>query len=307
MISSSKTLIRLLLAALTLASLAKTQNQAPKIEQHPLSVIVNVTDPVTLECRASGTPTPQITWYKDGKQLHISSSDLTNGATKANKYALIHDSSLFIFSATLGRGDKTDTGVYTCRASNDLGVAVSSNATILITYLKEDFREVPKSRQVNAGSVVNMECKAPRGFPEPVVWWEKDGVPLHTQPAQTSFYAFNNNKIVVSDVGSTSYFAFVNGSLVIGNASVVDNGEYVCVAKNEAGVRKTGPARLNVFEKPNFIIQPETSKYQAGARVELECEASGFPRPQIEWKKDNSIENLPMKYVAILKINVFLP
>ena len=91
----------------------------PKIDQHPNSVIVNVTDPVTLECRATGYPKPNITWYKDGKLLHIPKheSDLVVDPLnfKSNKYALIHDSNLFIFSAMLGRGNKSDNGVYNCK------------------------------------------------------------------------------------------------------------------------------------------------------------------------------------------------
>jgi len=43
----------------------------PKIEQNPLSLIVNVSDPVTLQCGATGDPKPKITWYRDGHQLNI--------------------------------------------------------------------------------------------------------------------------------------------------------------------------------------------------------------------------------------------
>jgi hypothetical protein len=107
---------------------------------------------------------------------------------------------------------------------------------------------MPKSRQVNAGTVVSMECKAPRGVPEPIVWWEKDGVQLNAgyESHQKTFYVFKKN-VVSSEPLIDSYHFFDNGSLVIKNASVTDNGEYVCVAKNDAGFRKTAPARLNVF------------------------------------------------------------
>ena len=60
-----------------------------------------------------------ILWYKDGKLLHIPKheSDLVLDPLnfKSNKYALIHDSNLFIFSAMLGRGNKSDNGVYNCK------------------------------------------------------------------------------------------------------------------------------------------------------------------------------------------------
>jgi hypothetical protein len=264
----------------------------PRIDTHPTNVIVNVSDPVTLECRASGEPPPKIVWYKDGVQLNINNNSSTSrfslmgvGAA-SQRYALIHDSSLFIFSASLGKGNRSgDTGIYQCKAQNQHGEMLSTNASLSIVYLKEDFREVPKSRQVNAGARISMECKAPKGLPDPLIWWEKNGQQL---PASNTF-------LQAPLSSTTSYYTFSNGTLLIANASVHDNGEYICVAKNDAGVRKSAPAHLNVFEKPSFQVQPETGKYAVGTRVELECRASGFPRPQIEWKRDQSAENIPLK------------
>ena len=43
------------------------------------------------------------------------------------------------------------------------------------------------------------------------------------------------------------------------------------------------------------MLQPETSKQESGSRVELACQANGFPKPTIEWKKDGSIESVPLK------------
>lgn len=250
-------------------SLVSVIASVPKIDQNPNSALVNVSDPVTLECRATGDPAPKITWFKDGQPLNIASS--------SSKYTLIHDSNLFIFSAALGKANKSDSGTYYCRAENEHGQAYSTNATLTITYLKDDFRQVPKSRQVNSGSMVLMECKAPKGHPEAVVSWEKNAQPIrHT-------HQYHQSQI------------FPNGTLIINNASLYDNGEYICVAKNDAGQRRSPPAHLNVFEKPSFVLQPDNSKYQLGSKVELKCQASGFPKPQIEWKKDSSFENLPLK------------
>ena len=120
-----------------------------------------------------------------------------------------------------------------------------------------------------------MDCKAPRGSPEPIVWWEKNSTPLQLTA--------ENHRI------------FENGTLALLNASLADNGEYRCVAQNDAGSRRSASALLNVFAKPTFLVRPESVKQEADSLVRFECQADGFPAPLIEWKKDGSIDSIPLK------------
>ena len=64
------------------------------------------------------------------------------------------------------------------------------------------------------GNSVNMECIAPRGSPEPIIWWEKDGKPLQL------------DEHIYKSKSKNMYQVFENGTFLILNASLVDNGEY---------------------------------------------------------------------------------
>ena len=104
----------------------------PRIEQHPMSVIVNVSDPVTLECRASGEPKPKITWYRDGHLLNIVTNKNEASILSNNKYTLIHDSNLYITSSKfiITNASLKDNGEYVCLARNEAGFTKSQSALL---------------------------------------------------------------------------------------------------------------------------------------------------------------------------------
>lgn len=46
-------------------------HQNPRITEHPTDAVVPRHEPATLNCKAEGTPTPTIQWFKDGVPLKI--------------------------------------------------------------------------------------------------------------------------------------------------------------------------------------------------------------------------------------------
>ncbi len=95
----------------------------PKIVQHPLSQQVVRDDPLTLDCRASGSPQPTVEWFRDGKPVRTAPADPTSHRI------LLPGGSLFFLRAMQNKREQ-DAGTYWCVASNDAGVARSNNATL---------------------------------------------------------------------------------------------------------------------------------------------------------------------------------
>ena len=79
-----------------------------------------------------------------------------------------------------------------------------------------------------AGKSVLLGCEPPKSLPEAIVWWEKDDAEINVDG---------------------SHYALDNKSLIINNITLADNGKYVCVAKNTAGVKRSSPAQLNIYGK----------------------------------------------------------
>ncbi|ETN61240.1 hypothetical protein AND_007106 [Anopheles darlingi] len=222
----------------------------PKIMEHPLDVIVPRHEPATLNCKAEGIPTPTITWYKDGEPIK---------AEQGSHKMLLPAGGLFFLKVVHSRRE-SDSGVYWCEASNELGIARSRNATLQVSVLREEFRLEPQNTRVAQGETVLLECGPPRGSPEPTVFWRKNGQTLELG---------NSKRIRIVD----------GGNLAIQDARQSDDGRYQCVAKNIVGVRESTVAFLRVHGPVNQTLPIKSV-------ATLPCKASGVPTPVISWYKD---------------------
>ena len=93
------------------------------------------------------------------------------------------------------------------------------------TVIRDDFKLNPKNTKVAVGDPAVLECRAPRGQPDPRTKWKKNGKLLE-----------ENNRISFHE----------NGNMVISDARKGDSGTYVCVASNVAGDRESTAALLSV-------------------------------------------------------------
>jgi len=65
----------------------------PEILEHPLDIVVSRNEPVTLNCKVSGDPEPNVEWYKDGELVTTARED-----PRSHKI-LLPDNGLFFLRA----------------------------------------------------------------------------------------------------------------------------------------------------------------------------------------------------------------
>ncbi|XP_064079407.1 LOW QUALITY PROTEIN: roundabout homolog 1-like [Macrobrachium nipponense] len=244
--------LALLTVLLLVVSAVQGEGREPRITEHPTNWTVPRNDPVTLNCNAEGKPDPVITWYKDGAPVKDSSHRV-----------ILSTGSLFFLKVSQSKKEN-DAGIYWCVASNRLGSARSANASLQIGFLRDDFRTSPTGARVVAGERAELDCSPPRGHPEPIVSWTKDGHPLTL-----------DNRIYIKD----------GGGLVIKETLQTDEGSYACVASNLVGTRTSDPAILAVQVRPFFVRLPNDVTGVTGGEAVLHCRAGGSPRPHVVWRR----------------------
>ncbi|XP_006009844.1 neural cell adhesion molecule L1-like protein isoform X4 [Latimeria chalumnae] len=118
-------------------------------------------------------------------------------------------------------------------------------------------------RTVVKGEHLHLECIA-EGLPTPDISWIKVAGDLPSERTSEE----NFGKV-----------------LKIINISGLDEGIYQCTAKNSEGATEH-KFWVTVEEPPQWISKPESKVYVIGSHDVLTCEASGKPKPIIQWMKD---------------------
>ena len=192
----------------------------PIIKEHPKSVVVRRNDPATLNCAASGAT--RFRWFRDGEEVARPDQN-----TRPH-VVILPSGSLFFLRVAASRRDN-DAGTYWCVASNSYGTSRSKNATLTVSSLDDEFQEEPeKDITGNSGHQVILNCRPPKGIPQPEVYWLKDDEEVSN---------------------SSRVYTTIEGNLAIKEALERDSGSYKCVAKNLAGTRESRPAVLSILSK----------------------------------------------------------
>ncbi|KAK4287538.1 hypothetical protein Pmani_039392 [Petrolisthes manimaculis] len=253
--------LKLLLLLLCLLILVTAQpGEAPIIKEHPSNVVARRNDPATLNCAA--TRGSRIRWYRDEEEEE---EEVTTSIQDPRSHrVLLQSGSLFFLRVTTTRRD-SDAGTYWCVASNSYGATRSRNATLIVATLADDFHtHADPSVKVLVEATVVLPCRPPKGTPLPKISWLRDGQQIT-----------NSSRITVTE----------EGDLIIARAVHQDSAQYVCRARNAAGVREAAPSHLIVMTPPWFEEQPTNTSVASGVEVELACRVKGSPTPKVSWRK----------------------
>nr|XP_055061534.1 protein tyrosine phosphatase receptor type Db isoform X8 [Misgurnus anguillicaudatus] len=195
----------------------------PAIDMGPQLKVVERSRTATMLCAASGTPDPEITWFKDflpiDTHIHGRIKQLRSGGTPIRGALQIDHS------------EETDQGKYECVATNSEGTRYSTPANLYVRELRDvrrippRFSVPPMDYEIMPGGSVNISCQAV-GVPMPYVKWmlgAEDLTPEDDMP-------IGRNVLELTDVRQSA--------------------NYTCVAMSTLGVIET-IAQITVKALPN--------------------------------------------------------
>ncbi|KAH8299339.1 hypothetical protein KR044_000547 [Drosophila immigrans] len=207
-------------------------------------------------------------WRKDGKTLRqvelgqasstTSEPQLETLVREDARLTLRKENGSLLFASVLA----SDAGQYQCELLVEGQPATSSSTGTLEVIEQLKFVPQPTSKNLELGSVSKVHCKA-QGTPPPQVKWMRESqLPLPEN---------------VTDL---------NGTLVFRGVSNEQRGQYTCMASNSQG-QISATVSINVVVAPKFTVPPVgPGEVTEGGIAVMHCQATGEPKPTIQWDKD---------------------
>ncbi|XP_076159902.1 matrix-remodeling-associated protein 5 [Alosa pseudoharengus] len=234
-------------------ALPSTPLQIPKTDTRPLTIGA----PILLNCSLAGSPPAPLTWVLPN------GSPLASGARYSRFYHR-PDGMLLISNPTL-----SESGVYRCVGRSAVtGTLVERSVALVPERPPEISSRYSAPISVLVGASLQLHCQARQGAaPVRLSWKLPTGVVL-TQSQRAG-----------------RYNVLPNGTLSISQASVHDRGSYVCHVANEYGSATLTVPVIIITYAPRITSGPTlTTQARRGVAVQLNCAATGLPRPEIAWE-----------------------
>ncbi|XP_069772736.1 hemicentin-1-like [Narcine bancroftii] len=223
---------------------------------NPQVVTLMAEEQLTLECKSEAVPPPTVQWFKDDIPLEVDA-----------RVKNVPDSHHLVISNV----GPSDTGTYRCHISNFAGVM--NRVFKVIIHVAPVISTSSPTLSVFINQPALLECEV-RGNPKPTVTWRKGGSLLHPDSSRFDFLP--------------------DGSLRIYSVQVFDAGRYLCSASSAVGTDHHY-IELQVLGAPIISPSPTNITAIANTQVEVSCEVSGSPKPEVTWKKNGKPLNFNLQ------------
>ncbi|XP_038064898.1 protein turtle homolog A-like [Patiria miniata] len=215
----------------------------------PALVVFHEGKTEALRCVAKGTPTPTVTWQKDGRPL---TSDHITTRVDSIEFAGVR---------------REDSGTYVCRAQSEEG-AVQHTVRLLVHGAPFIFIP-PHNLTVISGQPAIFECEA-QASPD---------------NATQRWYDHHGNRVRES----SRYDLLPEGGLMVREVGPEDEGWYVCSPTNGLGVAPVAKGYLDVQYPAVVVSMPSNAYISRGLDVRLSCPVDADPPLlNVIWRKDGS-------------------
>ncbi|XP_064457824.1 cell adhesion molecule Dscam2-like isoform X2 [Ornithodoros turicata] len=217
-------------AASTSYSAVLHVNEPPKWHVEPQNAAVIQGKNAQLQCSATGTPHPTITWMIASDPTREEFLPLYN----SHKYGLFPNGTLSIQQVEAG-----ESGYYLCKAANGFGEDLSK--LVFLTVRRPPKFDVKfRAHAVKRGEKARLQCSAQGDLPISVSWTKNN-----ERISEANKYRISTQ--------SNSTMSFTSSTLSILTEAVEDSGIYSCYAKNHYGTDETS-MRLLVQEVPGSPV-----------------------------------------------------
>ncbi|KAL3173714.1 hypothetical protein MRX96_041522 [Rhipicephalus microplus] len=239
---------------------------APQITKQPESRSAKPGHKVDFKATATGSPAPDITWYKDGRPVSSTIGDIVVSTTPVSQEEVT--TTLTISNVTV-----EDAGKYSCVATNCWGARREHSGG------KEPPRFIEQLEPVAAtdGSPAILRCVVVGSLPIHIKW-------------------FQNRREVKDTKDFQMHYDPQTGlvSLTIPEIYPDDQGLYTCRAFNEYGQDETSAAVTvvdveffggvsDVSVQPRFVQPLRPMAYPEGEPARLSVEVHAVPNPDFFW------------------------
>uniref|UniRef100_A0A8D2JET2 Cell adhesion molecule DSCAML1 n=1 Tax=Varanus komodoensis TaxID=61221 RepID=A0A8D2JET2_VARKO len=212
-----------------------------------------------INCRVIGYPYYSIKWYKDSVLLPDN-----------HRQVVFENGTLKLMDVQKGM----DEGEYLCSVliQPQLSIGQSVHVAVKVPPLIQPFEFPPAS----IGQLLYIPCVVSSGDMPIRITWRKDG------------------QVIISGSGVTIESKEFMSSLQISSVSLKHNGNYTCIATNDAAT-VSRERQLIVRVPPRFVVQPNNQDGIYGKAGVLNCSVEGYPPPKVMWKHAKGSGN-PQQY-----------